>query len=265
MLEQEVKARVESELKRFVTEQMHILRSAGGVGVRRYGSAQPLTVRLDDGTWADAEVNASGVVHRLTISGGSELELELHPWNHAPRELVAAEFDRLRSAHLQALREQHSFILDALSGRPLDVLEQCVAIDVTDMSSTLRWYCAGTTEPDRGRRLTNKALENALQGDQTTFTKTEWAEFDIGDPRVGDYVKVDDKIFKRDDFSSAMDAQGLAVHLHSLHARLCSGENVYRPACALLTAGPAAGKTCLMSQVISFSLDHSELVPILVK
>ena len=26
---------------------------------------------------------------------------------------------------------QHSFILDALSGRPLDVLEQCVPIEVT--------------------------------------------------------------------------------------------------------------------------------------
>eukprot|EP00966_Prymnesium_polylepis_P243431 5629374-Prymnesium_polylepis.2 len=68
-------------------------------------------------------------------------------------------------------------------------------------------------------------------------------------------------------FSDVHDARDLSAKLCELHASLCEGGNLERPPCALLTAGPAAGKTSLLSQVIMGVLDHPsvELVPILIK
>ena len=54
----------------------------------------------------------------------------LHPWNHAPRELPASSFDALRTWWAASLKAQHSHIADALSGRGMDVLQQCVAINM---------------------------------------------------------------------------------------------------------------------------------------
>ena len=50
---------------------------------------------------------------------------------------------------------------------------------------------------------------------------------------------------------------------HNYHQRV-RGSECERPLASLLTAGPAAGKTTLLSQVMALSLD-GELVPILVK
>ena len=55
----------------------------------------------------------------------------LHPWNHAPRQLPQADFEKLRQWWTETLQVQHSSIADALTGRRLDVLQQCVAIEVT--------------------------------------------------------------------------------------------------------------------------------------
>eukprot|EP00966_Prymnesium_polylepis_P014715 340101-Prymnesium_polylepis.1 len=63
---------------------------------------------------------------------------------------------------------------------------------------------------------------------------------------------------------SGEEAGALSTWLHTLHQQRCSGSPVEAPACILLTAGPAAGKTSLMSQIVMHSLD-GELVPILVK
>ena len=72
----------------------------------------------------------SGAEHQLRIEGGGNVSAALHPWNHAPRELPGDAFEQLREWWAQSLRAQHSHILDALTGKRLDALEQCVAIDV---------------------------------------------------------------------------------------------------------------------------------------
>ena len=69
---------------------------------------------------------------RVVRVEGSHLDLgeqELHPWNHAPLELPLDTFEVLRVWHLEVLRAQHSHIADGLSGRRLDELQQCIAID----------------------------------------------------------------------------------------------------------------------------------------
>jgi Ran GTPase-activating protein (RanGAP) involved in mRNA processing and transport len=111
------------------------LRSSGASGARRYAAGQPLTVRMAGG-WRDADVataGADGLCHLLTFlegSGEPPATLTLHPWNHAPRELPHAAFEAMSRWWTRELRKQHSQIFDALSGSPLDALQQCVAIEV---------------------------------------------------------------------------------------------------------------------------------------
>jgi len=105
-----------------------------------------------------------------------------------------AGFASMKAWHLDLLRAQHAHILDALSGRRLSTLTECVPIGVEGHDAD-------------------------------------------GNPLI------------------VRDAPSLCTWLHGLRASACS--------CALLTAGPAAGKTWLMSQLIMHSLDGN-LVPILV-
>ena len=58
------------------------------------------------------------------------------------------------------------------------------------------------------------------------------------------------------------DAHSLAAWLKAQHEERVRGSECERPLASLLTAGPAAGKTTLLSQVMALSLD-GELVPIL--
>ena len=114
------------------------LRKTGRAGRRVYATEQWLVVRLDDDgpQWMDAVVCESKVdgVHRLrvTLADGSQSErtITLHPWNHAPRELMSAAFESCRAGHARRMRAQHASIVDMLSGQRLDVLTQCVPIEV---------------------------------------------------------------------------------------------------------------------------------------
>jgi hypothetical protein len=111
------------------------LLSSGMIGSRRYAAGQLLTVRTAGG-WRDANVVTAGVNglgHLLTFlegSGEPPATLTLHPWNHAPRELPHAAYEALSGWWTRELRKQHSQISDALSGKRLDALQQCVAIEV---------------------------------------------------------------------------------------------------------------------------------------
>ena len=127
----------------------------------------------------------------------------LHPWNHAPRELPAADFEALLAWWAALMRHQHAHIHDTLTGQRLETLQQRVAIDV-------------------------------LKGDAAM-------QREVGD------------------------AEGLSAWLSRQHLERLEGGAVEGPCAVLLTAGPAAGKTTLTSQVVVLSLGSSELVPILVK
>ena len=179
------------------------LKRSGGVGARRYGVSQQLTVHhLDE--WRDAEVTDAATVQ---FGSGELVPFAPHPWNHAPREMLKDSFERVRAWHLESLRRGHSHIVDALSGRRLDALQQCVAIDVVGKAN-------GIT-----------------------------AEAGV---------------------SSVADAHALATQLSQMHQMRRGGLAAEGPAAVLLTAGPAAGKTTLLSQLVVLSL-AGELVPILVK
>ena len=123
----------------------YLLRAEGVAGERRYASGQWLTVRQPDGQWSDARVSIAGVPSHVAGQ-----ELPLHPWNHAPRELPHADFETLRLWWIHTLRIQHSQMTDALTGRRLDVMTQCVAInmvgadggDIREARSLSDWLCA---------------------------------------------------------------------------------------------------------------------------
>jgi Ran GTPase-activating protein (RanGAP) involved in mRNA processing and transport len=186
------------------------LRSSGASGARRYATGQPLTVRTSGG-WRDADVarsGADGLCHFLEFEGSGEppATLTLHPWNHAPRELPHAAYEAMRDWWARSLRANHARIADALTGKRLDALQQCVAINVT----------GGAAETQA---------------------------------------------------SAIRDAHSLAAWLLAQHGAQLEGGPTEGPLAVLLTAGPASGKTTLLSQVVIVALqdERAELVPILVK
>ena len=146
------------------------LRATGVAGERRYASGQCLMVRQPNGQWGDAQVSTDGASPWLAGQ-----ELPLHPWNHAPCEMPLADFEKLRDWWMHMLRVQHSHILDALTGKRLDVMKQCVAINmdsagnngIQDASTLSKWLhqrhaecCQGGTTPldDNGRAIPAAAL-----------------------------------------------------------------------------------------------------------
>jgi hypothetical protein len=184
--------------------------SSGALGARRYAAGQALTVRTASG-WRDAAVataGAEGLCHLLEFEGSGEppATLMLHPWNHAPRELLHAAYEAMRAWWAPWLGAQHAQIADALTGKRLDALQQCVAISVT----------GGAAETQA---------------------------------------------------SAIRDAHSLTAWLLAQHGAQLEGGPTEGPLAALLTAGPASGKTTLLSQVVMVTLqdERTELVPILVK
>ena len=72
-----------------------------------------------------SELAARLVCNVCGSTGARESEnitLALHPWNHAPLELPQVAFEGLRAWHVASMHEQHSHIVDALSGRRLHTL-----------------------------------------------------------------------------------------------------------------------------------------------
>jgi hypothetical protein len=123
---EEVETLSEEEVANNRRDTLAQYRATGGLGERRYGAGQWLTVRQPDGQWTDAQVSTDGAPPRLADGQ----ELALHPWNHAPRELVKGDYEVLREWWMRTLRVEHSNIIDALVGKRLDVLKQCVAINM---------------------------------------------------------------------------------------------------------------------------------------
>ena len=147
---------VEAQNRLVVEAVVEAQKHAQPLCMRRYRSGQWLTVRQPDGQWLDFEVGSDDAPLRLA---GQET-LQLHPWNHAPRELLQNDFEVLRTWWMRKLTVQHSDITDALTGKRLDVLQQCVAINmdgadrggIQDASSLSHWLqscyaqcCKGST------------------------------------------------------------------------------------------------------------------------
>ena len=188
------------------------LQRMGAEGARTYGAGQRLVVFTKDfstkGDWVDvvvedapaAEPRIGSVAHHLRSVAANEsvparsFKLNLHPWNHAPFELPHATFEASRLRYFRTLRAQHACIVDALSGRRLNVFDQCVPLQMAEASL------------GSGGQL-----------------------------------------------SGVVDVASLSTWLHGAYAHRCFGE-ASKAACVLLTAGPAAGKTSLISQLMMHTL-----------
>ena len=185
--------------------------------------------------------------HRLSLDSQESVQLRLHPWNHAPRQLASGAFEEIRARHSRTLQVQHASIVDALSGRPLDVFGQLVPIQVvstdeapdetlskvTNVGGLYEWLC---------ERHAERCNENASH--RLTCPSPY--------PKGG-------KMEVRHKSGSSTMVQ--------LPEGVKAGESFAytRSSCVLLTAPPAGGKTCLMSQLVMHARESAQLVPILVK
>ena len=151
-----------------------------------------------------------------TLDNGRKLDLVLHPWNHGPADMPAAKYNALKLKHARTVKAQHATIVDSLTGRRLDVLDQCVPVEIA---------------PAEGQQpLTYAVSEHKM--------------------------------------SSVTDVASLAAWLSHTHAMRCRDGSVSTNLCVLLTAGPASGKTCLMSQLVTHVLKDDgkgHLVPVVLR
>ena len=225
------------------------------IGVRNYGEGQQLSVYLEqEASWADAEVvasygdgkhtlkvRASRSGHKGATAGHSEVvEMALHPWNHAPRELPVTMLDKMLAWHANTMRQQHLSITDALSGKRLNVLDQLVPIGLASNHAAAN----------------NTTGNHAASCDVASDTPMAPPSDDGG-------------------LGEVRDVASLASWLHAVYTERLAGSAMQRPTCVLLTAGPAAGKTCLISQLVVHTLEinrrllglevKAALVPILVR
>ena len=154
--------------------------------------------------------------HILQTSAGKRLEVLLHPWNHGPADMACEKFDSLRKRHARSMKGQHATLVDALTGRRLDVIDQCVPVEIA---------------PIEGRPPLTYAASAHKQVEVT-------------------------------------DVESLAAWLMTKHAARCRDGVASTHLCILLTAGPASGKTCLMSQLVTHVLKDDvkgHLVPVLLR
>ena len=176
------------------------LKSFDAHGVRIYAKEQHLNVLVKN-KWRDVVIHDSDVsiTHSLRDELQQMFEASLTPWNHAPCQLPEVDFKALAKRSITSLRAQHATIVDALSGKRLDVFDQCVPIEVA---------ASGTMEPDPA-------------------------------------------------LSSIKDVGDLHGFLAKVYAERCSGHATQR-ACILMTGPPAAGKSCLMSQLVMHALGRAK-------
>ena len=314
------------------------LLSSGASGARCYAAGQPLTVRTAGG-WRDADVataGADGLCHRLKFEGPSReppATLMLHPWNHAPRELPHAAFEAMRAWWAPWLGVQHAHIADALTGKRLDALQQCVAMSVTGPEDVVAPPVEFVLTAPPGKigigfegngelpPTVNKVLPTSpfldqiqvgwalvkLDGADVTkhqaqqvinllnlkLSQVRVLSFDMRGPWRGetppapreprpplvkfegaDYFGASTEPGKwlrlgaaETQVSAIRDANSLTAWLLAQHGTRLEGGPMEGPRAVLLTAGPASGKTTLLSQVVTLALqdERTELVPILVK
>ena len=338
---------------------------SGLIGHRRYAPGQVLVV-YTNGEWRDAvvaDVPTAGIDDKgwswaaptallmgrpgdsalssgIGGLGGSTLHLHLHPWNHAPSLMWGASFEDLLLRHERALRASHASIVDALSGRRLDVHDQCVPIEVsTGHAATARMHryvwswktkdsgerqaamkinpggvvgefveypaevCAvldekyhayvtddgdsfinleaGAIQPLTAPAVGRKRPPNAGEGALYAVDLEAMEQYNMKSGFARPVRKrerpggggADAKADSCDALEAVADVSGLGAWLHAAHTRRMAGDASAK-ACILLTAPPAAGKTCLMSQLVMHTLRelrtplderHSGLVPIVCK
>lgn len=307
-------------LKWFEDPVAEVLEASGDRGLRNYAVGQQLVVRTHDQIWRDAVVESitDTSAHKVSVTRdglAESIEINLHPWNHAPSHLPHDAFEEIRNWYMASLKVQHGHITDALTGQPLQTLQQCVAINmvgaqtrsdqtnhndemamVRDAHGLSVWL--KSVHEERLKDGTSKYGKDAVKRTTAALLKVAVAEAALEEAKQAEKKAVD--------AVDAVGAEKKAVEFATLkpkaqkriidaetNARRTAEQTRYqvgvkrqlvteakekaeaahkatltaarRPLAALLTAGPAAGKTTLLNQLVLLSLEGSELVPILVK
>ena len=209
-------------ISKFRQTQAHGLRRyAPGQKIHFYGGSDrkwyvSSVLSVDSSLWS--------AKHKIIDEFGSGADVELTPFNHAPSLMPVVEFDAFARSYVHSIRESSLRTTDALSGEMLDVLKDCVVMNVS------------------------------LQSPASAA------------PLVTSHPLVD-----------ASDVNGLCEWFYTTHILRVDSSRTesVTAACVILTAPPAAGKTCAMLQLFVRTLDRGlaaldqngsmELIPILIR
>lgn len=218
---------------------------------------------------------------RTSLVSGASLRLALHPFNHAPRLLTIESFNSARGRHERAMRAQHATVADALSGKRLDVQKQMVPIRMAiptgeHEASVLGAFAhrPSTEAPavvvrarspqiglKRAPTLSRMATRSlSRQATLSSFKTRQESSFTAGARSFAARRGTASELRRVDG------VKALSSWFEDSYQRRVKHPDVAGGSCVFITANPAAGKTCLMSQLVVESLESSSsLVPIFIK
>jgi hypothetical protein len=216
------------------------LRADGAAGWRAYAKGQDLFV-CTGGAWVDAVVETPagrpGDAHRIAVGHKKPREalaLHLHSWNHAPMDLPCADFEAVRARYAHSMRAQHATIVDPLSGMRLDVCTERANPSHASAGTLLpacMWSATPASTPPHGLRGPPFAPRRQVRK-QCVLIEVTAAQGATGGP-LPEFTEV----------------PGLAKSMVLVHAQRCRGDAGTR-GCLLVMAPAAAGKSCLIQQLI---------------
>ena len=248
---------------------------------------------LHEGSWVEADVVSPPKGnwksdHQIRLLNGGQREegpgvvvtLQLHPFNHAPRLMPVSSYAAARSRHERAMRTQHATVADALSGKRLDVQKQMVPIRMSmppgeDERLQAAAAALSFSRPSTGGGAGGGGGAVAVRGPSMMKRAPTLKRL----PTHSFKAKRPSKELSRQMTQSFLRARGTAAQLRTVdgvkalsawfedsYQRRVAYPETAGGACVFITANPAAGKTCLMSQLVVESLaNHSELVPVFLK
>ena len=247
-------------------ERSGITENSGAGAPPRYSAGSQLWIHQDGAppdSWQAATVKVSANAAaslKHAVDGLESNEVLLHYFNHCPLEMELAAMQRALKTYSLSMCVAHGFIIDALSGRRLDVFRRARSLIRSPHHVELMHIVC----PD--------AASIHLHASECVPIQIQTSPPKPGSPQ------------KRLNHTMVQDVMGLARHLRWMMAeRLARGGELSFSPALLVVAGPASGKTSLMSQLVMHTLtkrldddvgnvdyDASpmqimELVPVLIK
>ena len=217
-----------------------------------------------------------------TSPGAGVITLRLHPFNHAPRILSLAKYEQVRARHAGAMRTQHSTVADALSGKRLDVQKQMVPIgmslsggveaaesfhaSVKSRSPSASFKKASPTPSFKKRsptlsrraptlsRMTTGGVAHGIARMRWQSALQRHSVLQRQDTLQRQSTRSFVQTKAEAAFRAVDGVAALSEWFDESHRVRVARPEAASATCVLITANPAAGKTCLMSQLVIESI-----------
>lgn len=280
-----------SRIRRPSSEKMPTLsRRPSHENISDASTAREIPMRWEDAT---VESYVSGE-HVCTLDvDGSQHQLVLHPFNHGPRLQSASEWERHALDYTQYICNQHSTVLDLLTGQSRELFDLEVVVtawgawEPTKSQSPVEEAKAPATATPVQEYSFKESMKGSVKSSfkgsvkrvktsrMRPFTAPRKAPSFLRRTATAAAFSVPTQVRTKEAAPATADvvpfkldftAADLCEVLHKANRLRSDGKCLLEePLIALITSAAATGKTCLMSQLATLAAAQGELVPIRVR